>query len=548
MQSATLPENEAERLAKLRSFGVLDTLPQKAFDDITALASAICGTPIALISLVDMDRQWFKSRVGLEAPQTSREVAFCSHAILNPAEVMVVEDATQDERFRDNPLVTEAPDIRFYAGAPIVTGDGMALGTVCVIDRSPRPFDASQRQALRSLASLVVTLLEHEKLAKAQAERQTQEFARHTEYLTAFSASGLDLMSFVDKNYVYRYVNNTYLCYWNRKREDILGKNVLNLMGESLFQSMAKPYLDRALSGQQVDYEACMEFPGKGPRHVEITYLPAIDDDGTTIGVIVRAHDIHALKTRENQLQQTVAMLEHKTLEQERFIHIISHDLREPINTINNFASLLAEDDKLNESAMAQRNLKFVRTGGERMRLLLDDLLSFVQLDKHAVDRKVVDLAGMAGQVREDLGAALARAGGRVDFGHLPVYKGDPSLLRIALQNLVSNGLKFCRKGVPPVVTISAKVSEHGLELNVQDNGIGMREDQLDKIFDMFKRLHTRKEYDGSGLGLSICRRIAELHGGKVTVTSDLGHGSCFTLALPRHRSSEEERNGDEYL
>jgi PAS domain-containing protein len=305
MQSAATPDNEPERLARLQSFGVLDTLPQKAFDDITTLASAICGTPIALISLIDSERQWFKSRVGLEATQTSREVAFCSHAILRPAEVMVVEDATLDERFRDNPLVTEAPDIRFYAGAPIVTGDGMALGTVCVIDRSPRQFSDSQRQALRSLASLVVTLLEHETLSRAENRRQATETARHTEYLTAFSASGLDLMSFVDKDYVYRYVNNTYLRYWNRKHEDILGKSVLNLMGESLFQSMARPYLDRALSGQQIHYEACLDFPGMGPRHVEITYLPAIDHDGTTIGVIVRSHDIHALKTRNRSVSST---------------------------------------------------------------------------------------------------------------------------------------------------------------------------------------------------------------------------------------------------
>jgi signal transduction histidine kinase len=548
MQPAAKPDNEPERLARLQSFGVLDTLPQKAFDDITTLASAICGTPIALISLVDSERQWFKSRIGLEATQTSREVAFCSHAILNPAEVMVVEDATLDLRFRDNPLVTEAPDIRFYAGAPIVTGDGMALGTVCVIDRSPRQFDASQRHALRSLASLVVTLLEHEKLAKAENERQNQEFARHTEYLTAFSGSGLDLMSFVDADYVYRYVNRTYLDYWNRKHEDIVGESVLNLMGESLFKSMLKPYLDQALSGEQVHYEACLEFPGKGPRHVEVTYLPAIDDDGVTIGVIVRAHDIHNLKTREHQLQETVAMLEHKTLEQERFIHILSHDLREPINTINNFASLLAEDESLELPVMARRNLNFVQAGGQRMGQLLDDLLSFVRLEQHAVDRKVVDLTSIVGQVREDLSAALNHVGGRIVLGHLPVYRGDASLLRIALQNLVSNGLKFSRKGVPPVVTVSAQLNERGLQLNVQDNGIGMPEVQLDKIFDMFKRLHSRKEYEGTGLGLSICRRIAELHGGSVTVTSDQGQGSCFTLTLPRQTSPSIERNGDEYL
>ena len=198
MQIAPLPGNETERLARLTGLGVLDTLPQKAFDDITALASSICGTPIALISLVDSDRQWFKSRVGLAAPQTSREVAFCSHAILRPDEVMVVEDARLDPRFHDNPLVADAPDIRFYAGAPIVTDDGLALGTVCVIDQSARQLDAGQQQALRSLSSLVATLLEHEKLRQEEAKRSTAEARRNSEILHAMITTGLDLKSFVD--------------------------------------------------------------------------------------------------------------------------------------------------------------------------------------------------------------------------------------------------------------------------------------------------------------------------------------------------------------
>ena len=548
MRTADRPENEEQRLAKLSSLGVLDTLPQKAFDDITALASAICKTPVALISLVDRDRQWFKSRVGLDVEQTPREVAFCSHAILSPNEVMVVEDATLDPRFHDNPLVGNDPHIRFYAGAPIVTDDGYTLGTVCVIDQQARQLDASQRQSLRSLSNLVVTLLEHEKRSIDERQHQAAEASRRSEYLTALTASGLDLMSFVGTDCVYRYVNNTYLTYWARTSETIVGKSVAELLGEDVFQTTIKPHLDQALAGHQVDYEATFDFPQLGPRRVEVTYLPARDDNGNIRGVVVRAHDIHALQQREDQLRETVAMLEHKTLEQERFIHIVSHDLREPINTINNFVSLLSGDNEPGLSSSGKRFLGFVAAGGERMKALLDDLLEFLRLERHAVDKRSIDLAHLASEVRDDLSASLASTGGRIEFGHLPMAYGDPSLLRIALQNLVSNGLKFRAEGVAPVVTISASIETDQLKIAIRDNGIGMADDQTDRIFEMFQRLHTRAAYAGTGLGLSITRRIAELHEGRITVTSAPAMGSCFTLALPLLTRKTEERNGHEFL
>ncbi len=171
---APLAENEPERLKALREFEILDTLPEPAFDDLTALAAHICEAPIAVISLVDEHRQWFKSKVGLDATQTPRDVAFCAHAILQP-DLFVVQDALTDKRFADNPLVTSDPHIRFYAGSPLVTDEGHALGTLCVIDRVPRTLKPDQEQALRVLTRHVTLQLElrrkSQALAKVTAER-----------------------------------------------------------------------------------------------------------------------------------------------------------------------------------------------------------------------------------------------------------------------------------------------------------------------------------------------------------------------------------------
>jgi len=160
MQAAPLPANEAARLSALERYAILDTIEEQAYDDITYLASCICHAPIAAISLVDAQRQWFKSKMGLAAAEMSRDIAFCAHAILSPGEVMVVNDASYDRRFEGNPLVTTDPHARFYAGAPLVTGDGEALGTICVIDLVPRQMADEERMALQALSRQVMAQLE----------------------------------------------------------------------------------------------------------------------------------------------------------------------------------------------------------------------------------------------------------------------------------------------------------------------------------------------------------------------------------------------------
>ncbi|MBP9885642.1 MAG: GAF domain-containing protein [Leptospiraceae bacterium] len=159
MLAAKIPNNEYGRLQKLKGYQVLDTSAEKEYDDITKLASFICETPIALISLVDKDRQWFKSKVGLNPPELARDIAFCAHTILTD-DVLIVSDSSKDQRFYDNPLTTNSPHIQFYAGAPLITPDGWKIGTLCVIDRKPRELSKEQLSALKTLSQNVVTLLE----------------------------------------------------------------------------------------------------------------------------------------------------------------------------------------------------------------------------------------------------------------------------------------------------------------------------------------------------------------------------------------------------
>jgi len=155
-----IPGNEPERLLALRSYQVLDTAPELEFDALARIAAYTYGTPIALVAMMDADRLWFKSRIGLDVPQLDRRIAFCAHSIMAPQQALVVEDLSTDDRFHDNPLVAQAPHLRLYAAAPVVDALGNALGTIAVIDARPRHFTDQERAVLRDLASDVMTTLE----------------------------------------------------------------------------------------------------------------------------------------------------------------------------------------------------------------------------------------------------------------------------------------------------------------------------------------------------------------------------------------------------
>lgn len=174
MKPAPLPDNEAERLNVLKEYDVLDSLPETEFDDITRIASFICGMPISLVTLIDHNRQWFKSKYGLNVAETPRSQAFCGYTLLNPDKEFIVEDASLDERFSDNPLVLGEPNVAFYGGIPLVNPQGFILGALCVIDHKPNNLSLHQIETLHSLGRQLVALLELRRTLIQLGQKQTE--------------------------------------------------------------------------------------------------------------------------------------------------------------------------------------------------------------------------------------------------------------------------------------------------------------------------------------------------------------------------------------
>ncbi|MBD3629133.1 ATP-binding protein [Cyclobacterium sp.] len=239
------------------------------------------------------------------------------------------------------------------------------------------------------------------------------------------------------------------------------------------------------------------------------------------------------LSDHKIQLENLNKELLEKNRELERFTSITSHDLQEPLRTIGNMAHLISKKYYSNFDDQGKKMLGYVTSSTNRMSALIKGLLDFSRLGNKR-DYELVDCQELVGTIVQDLDAALAASKGRVIFKELPLVKGNPLELRILFQNLISNGLKFSKAGVFPIIEVSAKVGKRRVTFCVKDNGIGIAEADYDKIFLIFQRLHNVEEFEGTGLGLAYCRKIVELHGGKIWVKSKKEEGSSFYFTLAK--------------
>jgi PAS domain S-box-containing protein len=361
MQVAPKPSNEEDRLKALYRYNILDTDAEAAFDDLTALASNICGTPIALISLVDSNRQWFKSKVGTAVPETPREIAFCAHAILKPNEMLVVPNATEDARFAGNPLVTSDPKIRFYAGTPLVTHDGFPIGTLCAIDTVPHKLTSEQLEALRILGRQAITQMELRinliKLKRAVSRHKQVEakLRASDEQIVNFLEGITDAFLALDPQWRVTYVNYKASRLLERKSEEIFGKNIWDEFPETA-NSIFYEEFHRAVAKQVgVTFE---EYYPPLKRWFEVRAFPSHD------GLSVFFIDITERKKMQSDIKK----------EQKKTESLLLNILPEPI----------AERLKDGEGAIAD---KF-----EEATILFADLVNFTQISTTMPATKLVYL------------------------------------------------------------------------------------------------------------------------------------------------------------
>eukprot|EP00271_Cylindrocystis_brebissonii_P020043 TRINITY_DN645_c0_g1_i1.p1 TRINITY_DN645_c0_g1~~TRINITY_DN645_c0_g1_i1.p1 ORF type:complete len:1139 (-),score=211.04 TRINITY_DN645_c0_g1_i1:1780-5196(-) len=590
-EGAPKPTNEAFRLQVLQRYHLLDTGPEQKFDRLTALASQMFKTPVSLVSLVDEGRQFFKSNYGLEGVcQTDRNSSFCAFTLLpskNPC--LIVENAMTDSRFSRNPLVTGPPNIRFYAGAPLLTSGGFILGSLCIIDYVPRKFGHREEELLLSLSQLVVMEFEkHGQLLELQRQQAVKFEADKKGLLNAIDAfsEGLVLVDMSMKGQPIVFVNEGW--------EKITGYTSKEVEGLHCGAFLQGPLTD--VSAVATLKSACME--GRAASVEIINYKKdgtpfwnwlrirpvmapsAVSPDGRVVSTESKRYffgilsDCSSRKEKEMQLERIrmeEVEKEAATRAKRQFVANISHEIRTPMNAILACSQLLQDTSKLGAD---ERELVQMITGsGQQLLSLINDILDFSKLEAGKMDLQVKEFSiwGCLDFCMEMLVLKSQTKGldlsYNVDPGVPEWIWADEVRLRQILTNLLSNAAKFTEEGGEVEVSVTARtrprrpaasfsgdgtaghVSRHNsgsmdagalaaeialplyeIEMSVRDTGIGMPKEFCNVIFEAFTQCdnsRTRK-YEGTGLGMAIAKDLSERMGGRIWVESEVGKGSKF--------------------
>jgi PAS domain S-box-containing protein len=345
-----------------------------------------------------------------------------------------------------------------------------------------------------------------------------------------------DALFVIDANGAIRVVNHAVHELLGYRDSDLVGRSIDRLEELESDQTISRTLRDMARRGAIRDQERLLRHADGTPVAVSVSISPVSEQD-VQEGAVVIARDIRARKRADEELKSALRHLEQSNRELEDFAYVASHDLQEPLRKIQAFGDLLRSKHALVLPDQARDYIERMQAAAKRMQVLINDLLMFSRVTTKAQPFVHVDLDKIAAEVVKDLEVRLHETGGRIDIGPLPAIDADPLQMRQLLQNLAANALKFHRPGVVPRVDIRGEVENGRCRITVADNGIGFEEKYAERIFTVFERLHARAEYEGTGIGLAICRKIAERHGGEIRASGKVGEGATFVVTLPvRHQ------------
>jgi PAS domain S-box-containing protein len=505
---------------------------------VVDLALQSCGVPVAWVAVTQAGRQLVQGHAGMSPELLTQAGDLLDWLQANDAPSLEIADTLQHPTFASHPMVVGAPQWRYFAGAALRDEQGQAWGAVAVADHQPRHLQLAQRQALAHLAQQAALILKWKRMADERNSFLRQELQRGQHLLfeaTAAAVQSLDMCAFIDGEFVLRYANTACLSGFGCSVAQVLDKPFARLCGEEVFDTHLRPLIERALAGERVEAALQAPWPHLGWRCLQLSCVPAAAPSAGVTGVVLRAQDIHEHERERRELLQANEQLEARLAAMQRFTNTVSMDLYQPVQEVGDSAHVLQTRLRGGLDGEQLDCVRKLSIGAARLKGTLNDLMDYARLEAagdRPMEEAVVDLAEVMEQVEADLANMVDTTHARLHRGPLPKVLGDRGMLRLLMRNLVSNALKFHRPDRPAQVQWGARARKLGYEVFVRDRGIGMDTQMQGQLFEPFIKRPGTEGSDGSGLGLAICRRIVQLHGGQMSVASQPGLGSTFTVWL----------------